>query len=253
MTKLAPSAINRSRRRAEEKQTCRVLFCGLDVSSIRKPRLLSDDLNSGIQIRALFPILSRIDLQSKSPFREKFRETHFCIASLQSGQEDWLLSYIPIRIQPAPLSRTRRHIRKVQYGSDAVPFGIWYRFPNIYQSAPILSEQRIPAKTNPSGSLQANCAYRSIDAMEFDDYERLPSTSVATNMTAGASAGVLEHCIMYPMDSVKVFLSAPKHTHAHNHLANTCSHHPCVNTRYHTFAPLHPTHSIHTLTHAPLS
>lgn len=39
--------------------------------------------------------------------------------------------------------------------------------------------------------------------MNHDDYEQLPSTSVATNMTAGAIAGVLEHCIMYPLDSVK--------------------------------------------------
>lgn len=40
--------------------------------------------------------------------------------------------------------------------------------------------------------------------MNFDDYEVLPSTSVSVNMTAGAIAGVLEHCVMYPLDSVKV-------------------------------------------------
>lgn len=40
--------------------------------------------------------------------------------------------------------------------------------------------------------------------MNIDDYEQLPTTSVATNMTAGAIAGVLEHCVMYPLDSVKV-------------------------------------------------
>uniref|UniRef100_A0A1L8E0X7 Putative mitochondrial solute carrier protein n=1 Tax=Nyssomyia neivai TaxID=330878 RepID=A0A1L8E0X7_9DIPT len=39
--------------------------------------------------------------------------------------------------------------------------------------------------------------------MNFEDYEQLPTTSVFTNMTAGAIAGVLEHCIMYPLDSVK--------------------------------------------------
>ena len=38
----------------------------------------------------------------------------------------------------------------------------------------------------------------------IDDYEQLPTTSVATNMTAGAIAGILEHCVMYPLDSVKV-------------------------------------------------
>ncbi|XP_073818951.1 mitochondrial iron transporter mitoferrin isoform X1 [Musca autumnalis] len=39
--------------------------------------------------------------------------------------------------------------------------------------------------------------------MNPDDYESLPTTSVAINMTAGAIAGVLEHIVMYPMDSVK--------------------------------------------------
>lgn len=40
--------------------------------------------------------------------------------------------------------------------------------------------------------------------MNFDDYEHLPTPSTATNMMAGAAAGVLEHCVMYPMDSIKV-------------------------------------------------
>lgn len=39
---------------------------------------------------------------------------------------------------------------------------------------------------------------------EFDDYESLPeSTSVAIHMTAGAAAGIAEHCAMYPLDSIK--------------------------------------------------
>lgn len=37
------------------------------------------------------------------------------------------------------------------------------------------------------------------------DYESLPPhVSVMTHMTAGAVAGVLEHTVMYPVDSVKV-------------------------------------------------
>nr|XP_020033482.1 mitoferrin-1 isoform X1 [Castor canadensis] len=37
-----------------------------------------------------------------------------------------------------------------------------------------------------------------------EDYENLPpSASVSTHMTAGAMAGILEHSIMYPVDSVK--------------------------------------------------
>ncbi|XP_064465765.1 mitoferrin-2-like [Ornithodoros turicata] len=39
--------------------------------------------------------------------------------------------------------------------------------------------------------------------MEFDDYESLPSSSAITHMLAGAAAGVMEHCVMYPLDSVK--------------------------------------------------
>ncbi|KAH6947027.1 hypothetical protein HPB50_016729 [Hyalomma asiaticum] len=39
--------------------------------------------------------------------------------------------------------------------------------------------------------------------MEFEDYECLPTTNVVTHMLAGAAAGVMEHCVMYPLDSVK--------------------------------------------------
>lgn len=41
-------------------------------------------------------------------------------------------------------------------------------------------------------------------SMEKDDYESLPTNSVAVHMTAGALAGIMEHCVMYPFDSVKV-------------------------------------------------
>lgn len=40
--------------------------------------------------------------------------------------------------------------------------------------------------------------------MNFEDYETLPTSNVVTHMTAGAIAGVMEHCVMYPLDSVKV-------------------------------------------------
>lgn len=52
-----------------------------------------------------------------------------------------------------------------------------------------------------------NCSIKSIDTeynMNFDDYEQLPTPSTSTNMIAGAAAGILEHCVMYPMDSIKV-------------------------------------------------
>lgn len=39
--------------------------------------------------------------------------------------------------------------------------------------------------------------------MEEDEYESLPEAGVMTHMMAGAAAGILEHCVMYPVDSVK--------------------------------------------------
>lgn len=40
--------------------------------------------------------------------------------------------------------------------------------------------------------------------MNFEDYETLPTNNVGTHMIAGAIAGIMEHCVMYPLDSVKV-------------------------------------------------
>lgn len=37
-----------------------------------------------------------------------------------------------------------------------------------------------------------------------DEYESLPSASTPVHMLAGAAAGIMEHCVMYPLDSVKV-------------------------------------------------
>ncbi|ENN81934.1 mitoferrin-1 [Dendroctonus ponderosae] len=39
--------------------------------------------------------------------------------------------------------------------------------------------------------------------MNVDDYETLPTDHVGTHMIAGAIAGIMEHCLMYPLDSVK--------------------------------------------------
>lgn len=44
-----------------------------------------------------------------------------------------------------------------------------------------------------------------IELPESDEYEALPPTvSLGTHMCAGALAGIMEHCVMYPVDSVKV-------------------------------------------------
>ena len=40
---------------------------------------------------------------------------------------------------------------------------------------------------------------------DADDYESLPeSTPLSVSVLAGATAGVAEHCVMFPVDSVKV-------------------------------------------------
>ncbi|XP_065086606.1 mitoferrin [Ochlerotatus camptorhynchus] len=57
--------------------------------------------------------------------------------------------------------------------------------------------------------------------MNPDEYESLPTTSVATNMTAGAIAGVMEHCVMYPLDSVKTRMQSLTHMHANGTIAST--------------------------------
>jgi len=44
---------------------------------------------------------------------------------------------------------------------------------------------------------------------EYDEYESLPNTATATtHMIAGSLAGILEHCVMYPVDSVKTRLQS---------------------------------------------
>jgi solute carrier family 25 (mitochondrial iron transporter), member 28/37 len=41
--------------------------------------------------------------------------------------------------------------------------------------------------------------------MNFDDYEQLPgSPPLWISLVAGASAGILEHISMYPVDTIKV-------------------------------------------------
>lgn len=41
-------------------------------------------------------------------------------------------------------------------------------------------------------------------AMDDSEYESLPTEKVTVHLAAGALAGVMEHCVMYPVDCVKV-------------------------------------------------
>lgn len=44
--------------------------------------------------------------------------------------------------------------------------------------------------------------------MEEVDYESLPTGRLSVHLCAGAAAGVMEHCAMYPVDCVKVRVSS---------------------------------------------
>ena len=41
------------------------------------------------------------------------------------------------------------------------------------------------------------------------DYESLPTEKLSTHLCAGAAAGMMEHCAMYPVDCVKVCVCVP--------------------------------------------
>ena len=36
------------------------------------------------------------------------------------------------------------------------------------------------------------------------DYESLPTDRISAHLIAGGAAGIMEHCVMYPVDCVKV-------------------------------------------------
>lgn len=45
--------------------------------------------------------------------------------------------------------------------------------------------------------------FRPSDMSEFD-YESLPTDKLWAHLLAGGAAGIMEHCVMYPVDCVKV-------------------------------------------------
>lgn len=40
--------------------------------------------------------------------------------------------------------------------------------------------------------------------MDESEYESLPTKNVGVHLVAGGFAGIMEHCVMYPVDFVKV-------------------------------------------------
>jgi hypothetical protein len=51
------------------------------------------------------------------------------------------------------------------------------------------------------GTIESSPGY--VDPEDVD-YEALPTTSVRTQLLAGAIAGIAEHTIVYPIDAIKV-------------------------------------------------
>jgi solute carrier family 25 (mitochondrial iron transporter), member 28/37 len=43
-----------------------------------------------------------------------------------------------------------------------------------------------------------------VEFVEDHDYESLPNTTLAVQLSAGALAGITEHVMTYPFDSMKV-------------------------------------------------
>lgn len=46
--------------------------------------------------------------------------------------------------------------------------------------------------------------------MEEVDYESLPTDRLSAHLLAGGAAGMMEHCCMYPVDCVKVWVGGAK-------------------------------------------
>lgn len=48
--------------------------------------------------------------------------------------------------------------------------------------------------------------------MNFDDYEdlQIPNARLSITLLAGACAGIMEHIVMYPVDTIKVSIKRHK-------------------------------------------
>ncbi|KAI9199810.1 putative mitochondrial carrier protein [Polychytrium aggregatum] len=66
-----------------------------------------------------------------------------------------------------------------------------------------LSSAPLPSPTQPSTQPPSTSSYASQSELEDIDYESLPTSSVAVHMMAGALAGITEHSVMFPFDSIK--------------------------------------------------
>lgn len=65
-------------------------------------------------------------------------------------------------------------------------------------------KESIVLKTNQNNPSSDSYNRPIAQSVSVDDYESLPSDKLSHIMLAGASAGIMEHCIMFPFDTVKV-------------------------------------------------
>lgn len=68
-----------------------------------------------------------------------------------------------------------------------------------------LNTQQLAELTSEAISGNLTLSAHELDAADDHDYESLPSSAgTQVHLLAGAAAGIMEHCVMYPIDSVKV-------------------------------------------------
>lgn len=125
----------------------------------------------------------------------------------QSAHPHWS-SYL---VEPRPLPCLRHASAGTPRSSDGVVV-----IHAADASASVTTSRRTDRRSSPRMELSSDRPVATLkmsqstgkgdEALSVDgDYESLPPhASVVTHMTAGAVAGVLEHTVMYPVDSVKV-------------------------------------------------
>lgn len=126
---------------------------------------------------------------------------------VEPAQRNWSSS----GVEATPLSFQRRASAGTPRSSDGVVV-----IHAADASASVTSSRRTDRGSSPRMELSSERAVATLEmsqstgkgdeAVKADgDYESLPPhVSVVTHMTAGAVAGILEHTVMYPVDSVKV-------------------------------------------------
>ena len=75
---------------------------------------------------------------------------------------------------------------------------------SISRESPPLNATEV--RLSESGGAAFNQSSGMVDQQELSevDYESLPTDRLSAHLLAGGAAGIMEHCVMYPVDCVKV-------------------------------------------------